>query len=78
MKAKEIWRKVLIFPEYEISNFGNVRIQGGKRLKKFQIRNSTDLYVMLGKKYGYPTVSVNKLVESEFDNSQINKLYGEK
>ena len=70
MDTEEIWRKVLIFPEYEVSNLGNVRRKGGQLLKKFEVWEGSGLYVQLGKKYGYPIVSVRKLVASEFDNQQ--------
>lgn len=66
--TKEIWRKVLIFPEYEVSNLGNVRRKGGRLLKKFPIWEGSNLYVQLGKKYGYPIVGVNDLVASEFND----------
>ena len=65
---KEIWKPIKNYENYEISNFGNVRVKIYKTLKQEQINNEY-LRVQISKKH----FSVHRLVAEAFIPNIENK-----
>lgn len=71
----EIWKTIKDFPNYEISNCGNVRNRiTGKRLKK-QIKEKGYLGVILHKDKKKYNLRVHRIVAMEFVENHKNKPY---
>lgn len=64
--SSEIWKRIQSFPNYEVSNFGNVRNVITKNLIKMQISNSGYYLVHLRNKGKRKACTVHRLVLNAF------------
>jgi hypothetical protein len=74
----EIWKKIKSYPQYEVSNFGNVKSLGNefkrkeRLLKKGTLKNGYDIVVLtIDKKQ--KTKYVHRLVSEYFIENPLNK-----
>lgn len=72
--TKEIWRTIDEFPNYEVSNLGNVRNKKTKRVLKPVKNNEGYLYVNIKNKEGsYKHPSIHRLVAAAYIPNPENK-----
>jgi hypothetical protein len=70
---EEVWKEIIDFPNYKISNLGRVIVIKTELLKKYRIHNGY-YTVMLSKNSSYKCVIVHRLVAIHFIPNPENKL----
>ena len=71
---KEIWKSIKNYPQYEISNFGNIKSNYKNKLLKFQQDKDGYFQVNLYKNKIGKTNKIHRLVALYFVENKYNKL----
>lgn len=77
MKQTEYWLECLYYPDYEVSNLGNVRRKRDKKILKQYPQRNGYVYVWVSRGHGNMSVPIHRLVCIAFHGEQgyINGLF---